>query len=119
MQFFRNVEQCLGEGCTAPEPDLAALRDAELLYRSGLGLMALGPEGIVTGSGHHIKQYSAKLHTEEACPLLSLEDNRRAATLLLNLAQTLLNLPSPSRQATKAALEAITVVAHCVCSRPP
>jgi hypothetical protein len=75
--------------------------------------MVLGPEGIVTASAHHIKQHSAKLHTEEACPLLSLEDNRRAATLLLNLAQTLLKLPSPSRQATKAALEAITVYFHC------
>lgn len=115
LQLCRIVELCLGGDCTAPEPDHAALRDAELLYRSGLGLMALGPECIVTESGQHIKQHSAKLHTEEACPLLSLEeDNRRAATLLLNLAQTLLKLPSPSGQATKAALEAITVLLHCI-----
>ncbi|KAK9902045.1 hypothetical protein WJX75_002373 [Coccomyxa subellipsoidea] len=81
-------------------------RDAELLYRSGLGLMALGPEGM---AGQDRENNDITLDTEDACPLLSPEDNRRAATLLLNLAQALLNLPSPSRQATAAAAEAIRI----------
>lgn len=66
--------------------------------------MALGPEAM---AGQDRENNDITLDTEDACPLLSPEDNRRAATLLLNLAQALLNLPSPSRQATAAAAEAI------------
>lgn len=91
-------------GGAKSEANACCNRDAELLYRSGLGLMALGPEGM---AGQDRENNDITLDTEDACPLLSPEDNRRAATLLLNLAQALLNLPSPSRQATAAAAEAI------------
>lgn len=89
-----------------------APRDAELLYRSGLGLMALGPEGMNTGYIQGSGSACIKIGFREVGRFLSLEDNQRAATLLLNLAQTLLNVPGPLKQATIAASQAATVRHH-------
>lgn len=50
------------------------------------------------------------LSFSQACALYPPEDNRRAAALLLNLAQALLNAPhSPGEASFTAALEAATV----------
>ncbi|EIE21271.1 hypothetical protein COCSUDRAFT_43570 [Coccomyxa subellipsoidea C-169] len=84
-------------------------RDAELLYRSGLGLMALGPEGLLTESAQGSEMRCIKMSPTDVCSRLSLEDNRRAATLFVNLGQCLLNVPGPSREATIAALDAVEI----------
>lgn len=84
-------------------------RDAELLYRSGLGFMALGPEGMATGCSTCKEKRCIELNSRSASTLLPLSDNRRAATLLLNLAQTLLNQASLSEDVTAAAVEAASV----------
>ena len=88
---------------------MAACRDAELLYRSGLGVLALGPEGLTKVRHTSRGKMGDHIYPADACLLIPLEDNRRAATLLLNLAQTLLNQDVSSELATAAAAEAVAV----------
>ena len=72
--------------------------------------MALGPEGMATGCSKCNQKRCIELDSKSAAVLLSPEDNRRAATLFLNLAQTLLNLPRITwARAAAPALEAATV----------
>ena len=71
--------------------------------------MALGPEGLLTESAQGSEMRCIKMSPTDVCSRLSLEDNRRAATLFVNLGQCLLNVPGPSREATIAALEAVEV----------
>ena len=94
---------------TGSDTRLAASREAELLYRSGLGFMGLGPESVVIRPKSRSRDRSKELAAIFACTRFPIEDNRRAATLLLNLAQTLLNLASLSQHAAAAAIEAVTV----------
>ncbi len=72
--------------------------------------MALGPEGMATGCSKCNQKRCIELDSKSAAVLLSPEDNRRAATLFLNLAQTLLKLPRITwARAAALALEAATV----------
>jgi hypothetical protein len=71
--------------------------------------MALGPDGMATGCSTCKEKRCVELDSRSAATLLPLSDNRRAATLLLNLAQTLLNLASLSEDVSAAAVEAASV----------
>lgn len=70
--------------------------------------MALTPDGMTIGANPDDEKACVKLNVKEACSQLSLEGNRKAAILFLNLAQTLHNQARPSREATLGALEAAT-----------
>ncbi len=71
--------------------------------------MGLGPESVVIRPKTRSRDRSKDLAAIFACTRFPKEDNQRAATLLLNLAQTLLNLASLSQHAAAAAIEAVTV----------
>ena len=97
-----SCRSCTATGDMKSSTHLFAFRGAELLYRTGLGLMGLDTANARGGYG----AVKANSLPELWIPKV---DSLQAITLLLNLAQTLLSMPQSQKQRELAAIEAALV----------